>query len=86
VPTERPWLNPQEAAAYAGVSSALIYREVRAGRLKAAYLGGRRQIRIHRTWIDAWLEADVSVDVINPQAPGAAVPAPVSPFRRKGHA
>ena len=32
-----------------------IYREVRAGRLQTAYIGGRRELRLLSEWIDAWL-------------------------------
>lgn len=52
-----PWMTATAAAKYAGVGRRLIYREVRAGRLRAAVLGDRRDLRIHRAWIDAWLTA-----------------------------
>ena len=35
--------------------SKLIYREVRAGRLRAARVGGRRELRLLDQWIDEWL-------------------------------
>jgi hypothetical protein len=35
----------------------LLYREIRAGRLRAVTIGNRRDLRIHRTWIDDWLTA-----------------------------
>ena len=50
------WLTPDQAAARAQMGRGVIYREVRAGRLRAARIGGRRQLRIKPSWIDAWLE------------------------------
>jgi excisionase family DNA binding protein len=35
----------------------LLYREIKAGRLRSARIGARRDIRIHRDWIDEWLIA-----------------------------
>ena len=35
----------------------MIYREVKANRLKAARVGGRRELRFLATWIDDWLIA-----------------------------
>ena len=50
-----PWLTVREAAERARCGSKLIYREVKAGRLKAARVGGRRELRLLAEWIDAWL-------------------------------
>jgi excisionase family DNA binding protein len=55
--SESPWLTVKEACAVAKVGIKLIYREVAAGRLRAARIGSRRDIRIHREWIHSWLEA-----------------------------
>jgi excisionase family DNA binding protein len=52
-----PWLTPTMAAHVAQVGKSAIYREVRAGRLRAARVGGRRELRIARAWLDAWLES-----------------------------
>ena len=50
-----PWLTVKEAAARARCGTKTIYREVKAGRLRAARLGGRRELRFLAEWIDEWL-------------------------------
>ncbi len=50
-----PWLTVREAAARARCGAKLIYREVRAGRLRAARVGGRRELRFLDAWVDEWL-------------------------------
>jgi len=55
-----PWLTVKEAAERARCGIKTIYREVKANRLKAAKVGGRRELRIRPEWIDAWLESSVS--------------------------
>ena len=50
-----PWLTVKEAAARARCGAKLIYREVRAGRLRAARVGGRRELRFLVAWVDEWL-------------------------------
>jgi len=52
-----PWRTAEEAAARARGGVKLIYREVKAGRLRAARVGGRRDLRFRDEWIDEWLEA-----------------------------
>jgi excisionase family DNA binding protein len=54
---ESPWLTASQAAARAKVGLKLIYREVQAGRLRAARIGGRRDLRFLGAWIDVWLES-----------------------------
>lgn len=51
------WLTAHEAAGRARVGLKTIYREVRAGRLRAARIGGRRDLRFLAEWIDQWLLA-----------------------------
>jgi excisionase family DNA binding protein len=51
------WLTLQQAADAAQVGPKLLRREIKAGRLRAAKIGGRGDIRIHREWLDAWLVA-----------------------------
>ena len=52
-----PWLTVSEAADRARCGVKLIYREVRARRLRAARVGGRRELRLRTEWIDTWLDA-----------------------------
>jgi len=51
------WLTVPEAAARAQCGDKIIYRAVTSGRLRAARIGGRRELRIRPEWVDAWLEA-----------------------------
>ncbi len=50
-----PWLTVTEAARRARCGVKTIYREVRAGRLRAARIGGRRELRLLQVWVDEWL-------------------------------
>jgi excisionase family DNA binding protein len=56
-----PWLTVIEAAERARCGPKLIYREVAAGRLRAARVGGRRELRLRPEWIDQWLDATTAV-------------------------
>jgi excisionase family DNA binding protein len=56
-----PWLTVNEAAKHARCGPKLIYREVRAKRLRAARVGGRRELRILPAWIDTWLLAQTTI-------------------------
>ena len=56
-----PWIDVNEAARRARCGVKLLYREIRAGRLQAARVGGRRELRLRAEWIDAWLSAQTTV-------------------------
>jgi excisionase family DNA binding protein len=58
-----PWLTVTEAAARARCGPKLIYREVKAGKLRAARVGGRRDLRLLAEWVDAWLNASTTMIV-----------------------
>ena len=51
-----PWLTVREAAQRAQCGPKTIYREAHAGKLRAARVGGRRDLRFRAAWIDEWLE------------------------------
>ena len=72
-PSDTPWRTVKEAAARAKTCDRVIYREVKEGRLKAARIGGRRELRLLDRWVDEWLEASTTPH---------EVPAPVVTFRR----
>lgn len=75
-----PWLTVPEAAARAKCSTRLIYDVVARGKLKASRLAARRELRIHREWLDAWIES--SATILNPEAPGRALAPPPARLRR----
>jgi len=52
-----PWLTLRQGADRAHAHEATLRREIRAGRLRCARLGGRKNIRLRASWIDEWLEA-----------------------------
>ena len=50
-----PWLMVEEAAQRERCGIKTIYREVHAKQLRAARVGGRRELRLLPEWIDEWL-------------------------------
>lgn len=60
------WLTVRQARHIAQVGVKTIYREVRSGRLRAAKIGNRRDIRIHRSWINEWLERSAKPVEVTP--------------------
>ena len=69
--SDSPWLIAAESAERARCGTRLIYREAKAGRLRHAIVGGRRELRFKAEWIDEWLER-------------TAEPVEVTPLRRVG--
>ena len=55
--TESPWLTKREAAAYEKRGPRFITKEVKAGRLRAARVGGRGELLFRREWLDEHLES-----------------------------
>jgi excisionase family DNA binding protein len=64
------WLTVGEAAKHAKCGTRSIYLAVRQGKLRAARLGGRRELRLLASWIDAWLLSTSTPEIVNPLAPG----------------
>jgi len=61
-----PWLRVKtEGAAYAKRGPRFLMREIKAGRLRAARVGGRGEYLTTRQWIDAWFENLATPVVIN---------------------
>jgi excisionase family DNA binding protein len=52
-----PWLTLAEASAYTKRGKRFLRREIDAGRLRAAVIGGRREILTRADWLDSFLEA-----------------------------
>ena len=59
-----PWLTSAEAAQRARVGIKTVYRETRAGRLRGARVGGRRELRYLPEWVDQWLESTATPVVV----------------------
>jgi len=64
-PGASPWLTVAEAAARARVGRRVVYREVKAGRLRAAKIGGRRELRLLSEWVDAWLISSATPEIVS---------------------
>jgi excisionase family DNA binding protein len=49
---DSPWLTSAEAAAYLKRGRRFVLREIHAGKLRAAKIGGRGEILTRREWLD----------------------------------
>lgn len=63
--TNAKWLTVNEAAEHARCGKRSIYMGVQQGKLRAARLGGRRELRFLTEWIDEWLLASSTPKVID---------------------
>ena len=54
---DSPWLDVRGVCQRAHCGRRIVYAAIAAGRLRAAHVDGRRSIRVHRDWVDAWLNA-----------------------------
>ena len=50
-----PWMTAAEAAQYLKRGRRFVLREIHAGRLRAARIGGRGEILTSRAWCDAYV-------------------------------
>jgi excisionase family DNA binding protein len=62
---QTPWLTAAEAAAYLKRGKRFVLREIHAGRLRAARIGGRGEILTRPEWCDAYVQ-DQSTPVLMP--------------------
>ena len=60
-----PWLTAAEAAAYLKRGKRFVLREIHAGQLLAARIGGRGEILTRAEWLDQWIE-DQATPVLMP--------------------
>ena len=67
-----PWLTVREAAGRAKCGERSIYNATRSGKLRAARLGGRRELRFLPEWVDAWLIETSAPVIVNEMPPGRA--------------
>jgi excisionase family DNA binding protein len=70
-----PWLDVREAATRAKCGTRSIYNAVKTGRLQAAKLGGRRELRFLAEWIDTWLLETSTPVLVNTNGSRADPPA-----------
>lgn len=67
-PEQTIWLTVRQAAARAQCGPKVIYRAVAKRHLRAAAIGGRRELRFRTEWVDSWLEACSKPIEIRPSA------------------
>jgi excisionase family DNA binding protein len=71
-PNSTPWLTAVEAAARLRINRKTLYAEVRAGRCRAARIGGRRNLRFLPEWLDDYLTSTAEVVPITTIVDGRA--------------
>jgi hypothetical protein len=58
---DSPWWNLKRGAAYADRHPQTLAREIKAGRLRAARIGDRKEYFLLKEWIDDWMESQALV-------------------------
>jgi excisionase family DNA binding protein len=56
-----PWLTTAEAASYARRGKRQIIHAVKTGKLRAAVVGGKRQVLTRREWLDEMITNETIV-------------------------
>jgi excisionase family DNA binding protein len=64
-PNDSPWYDVEEAAHYIKAGRRMVYAEVSRGKLRAARIGARGQLRFHRSWLDGYLSGCAPVNRFN---------------------
>lgn len=62
-----PWMTAAEGGAYLKRSKRYVLREVSAGRLRAARIGGRGEILTRREWLDQLIEDQAAPVLVMPR-------------------
>jgi excisionase family DNA binding protein len=53
--TPSPWLTSREAGAYLKRSYKFVLREIKAGRMRGARVGGKGEVLTRCEWLDEWV-------------------------------
>jgi hypothetical protein len=56
-----PWRNLSGAAARTGRGKRFLLKEIESGRLRAARIGGRREVITSDAWLDEWLASQAAI-------------------------
>jgi excisionase family DNA binding protein len=68
----KKWKTVKQEADRIQASPETLYRAIRAGKLRAAKINGRRNHRLTEDWTDQWLEASATPKVVEIRRSGAA--------------
>jgi hypothetical protein len=64
VPAELPWLTLSDVTTRVRCGRKIIYRAVAAGKLRAAVINARGDLRFRPEWVDAWLDGLAPAEMI----------------------
>jgi excisionase family DNA binding protein len=64
VPAELLWLTMSDVTARVRCGRKIIYRAVAAGKLRAAVINARGDLRFRHEWVDAWLDGLAQAEVL----------------------
>jgi hypothetical protein len=64
VPAEPLWLTLSDVIARVRCGRKVIYRAVTAGKLRAATINARGDLRFRPEWVDAWLDGLAPIEII----------------------
>ena len=59
-----PWLNLAQAARAVGRGRRFLLNEVKAGRLRAARIGGRQEVLTCTDWLAQWVADQAAVSLV----------------------